>query len=63
MIHVRAVKMPGGNKRGPLPGFYTSSGFGPPNIKEQLRRGILLATVAAVLVVVGSMLTWLGMNC
>ncbi|XP_025105076.1 uncharacterized protein LOC112570712 [Pomacea canaliculata] len=42
--------------------FITSSSFGRPDSKEPLRRGILLTAVACVLLLIGSLLTWLGFN-
>ncbi|PVD26073.1 hypothetical protein C0Q70_13741 [Pomacea canaliculata] len=62
MFHIRHIKVPAhlrNTKHGPLYSFYAASGFGPPNMKENLRRGVLLATVASVLLLVGSLLTWL----
>lgn len=52
MIHVRAIKTPHRGKNTPMYAFH-GSGFGPPTIAETLRRGVLLATVAAVLILVG----------
>lgn len=61
MLHVRHIKVSRNQKHVPLHTFYATSGFGPPDLKENLRHGILLATVASVLLLVGSILTWLGM--
>ncbi|CAG5118712.1 unnamed protein product [Candidula unifasciata] len=49
-------------QRSALRTFFPSSSFSPPDPKEPLRRGILFSTVATVLLLIGTILTWLGFN-
>ncbi|KAK7104885.1 uncharacterized protein [Littorina saxatilis] len=62
MFHTTHIHLPQNRRRSALRTFITSSSFGPPDTKEPLRRGILLTAVAFVLLLIGSILTWLGFN-
>ncbi|XP_076464688.1 uncharacterized protein LOC143296550 [Babylonia areolata] len=62
MFHTSHIHVPRNRRPSALRTFITSSSFGPPDTKEPLRRGILLTAVAFVLLLIGSILTWLGFN-
>ncbi|GFO45134.1 hypothetical protein PoB_007163900 [Plakobranchus ocellatus] len=42
--------------------FMPATSFNRPDSKEPLRRGILFSSIAFVLLLIGAMLTWLGLN-
>ncbi|GFS13663.1 hypothetical protein ElyMa_006727800 [Elysia marginata] len=64
MFHSSSVHMP--NRRGrPRCGFRSfmpTTSLNRADSKEPLRRGILFSSVAFVLLLIGVMLTWLGLN-
>ncbi|KAL8590298.1 hypothetical protein ACOMHN_006414 [Nucella lapillus] len=62
MFHTSHIHVPRNRRPSALRTFIASSSFGPPDTKEPLRRGILLTAVAFVLLLIGSILTWLGFN-
>ncbi|XP_067681673.1 uncharacterized protein [Haliotis asinina] len=62
MFHSSHIHVPRNRRPNALRTFVTSSSFGPTETKEPLRRGIMFTTVASVLLLVGSILTWLGFN-
>ncbi|KAK7481137.1 hypothetical protein BaRGS_00027570 [Batillaria attramentaria] len=62
MFHTTHIHVPRNRRPSALRTFITSSSFGPADTKEPLRRGILLTAVAIVLLLIGSILTWLGFN-
>lgn len=63
MFHTTHIHVPRGTRRqSALRTFIASSSFGPPDSKDPVRRGILLTAVACVLLMIGSVLTWLGFN-
>ncbi|XP_071080121.1 uncharacterized protein [Haliotis cracherodii] len=62
MFHSSHIHVPRSRRPNALRTFVTSSSFGPTETKEPLRRGIMFTTVASVLLLVGSILTWLGFS-